>query len=197
MTTETSKPATPPVAKQVPLSLERHGVRWTDCYAWLRDPGYPKVEDPEILAYLEAENAYFDAVMAPQREMIDALHAELKGRIKDDDSSVPVPDGAYLYHWAFKPGAQYRTWYRAPRAGGRASVILDEPALADGKSYFNLGGLAVSPDWLLGLMFGIGGGLGMYVGARLQKFLPSKAIKSILALCVLFVAGKYIFEFIA
>jgi oligopeptidase B len=153
MTTETSKPATPPVAKQVPLSLERHGVRWTDCYAWLRDPGYPKVEDPEILAYLEAENAYFDAVMAPQREMIDALHAELKGRIKDDDSSVPVPDGAYLYHWAFNPGAQYRTWYRAPRAGGRASVILDEPALADGKSYFNLGGLAVSPDGRL-LAFG-------------------------------------------
>ena len=146
MTTETSMPATPPVAKQVPLSLERHGVRWTDCYAWLRDPGYPKVEDPEILAYLEAENAYFDAVMAPQRQMIDALHAELKGRIKDDDSSVPVPDGAYLYHWAFNPGAQYRTWYRAPRTGGHASVILDEPALAAGKSYFNLGGLAVSPD---------------------------------------------------
>ena len=68
MTTETSKPATPPVAKQVPLSLERHGVRWSDCYAWLRDPGYPKVEDLEILAYLEAENAYFDAVMAPQRD---------------------------------------------------------------------------------------------------------------------------------
>ncbi len=146
MTTETSMPATPPVAKQVPLSLERHGVRWTDCYAWLRDPGYPKVEDPEILAYLEAENAYFDAVMAPQRQMIDALHAELKGRIKDDDSSVPVPDGAYLYHWAFNPGAQYRTWYRAPRTGGPASVILDEPALAAEKSYFNLGGLAVSPD---------------------------------------------------
>ena len=146
MTTETSKPATPPVAKQVPLSLERHGVRWTDCYAWLRDPGYPKVEDPEIRAYLEAENAYFDAVMAPQREVIDALHAELKGRIKDDDSSVPVPDGDYLYHWAFNPGAQYRVWYRAPRTGGQPSVILDEPALAEGKSYFNLGGLAVSPD---------------------------------------------------
>lgn len=146
MTTETSKPATPPVAKQVPLSLERHGVRWDDCYAWLRDPGYPKVEDPEIRAYLEAENAYFDAVMAPQREVIEALHAELKGRIKDDDSSVPVPDGEYLYHWAFNPGAQYRVWYRAPRTGGHASVILDEPALAEGKSYFNLGGLAVSPD---------------------------------------------------
>ncbi len=146
MTTETSKPATPPVAKQVPLSLERHGIRWTDCYAWLRDPGYPKVEDSEIRAYLEAENAYFDAVMAPQRAMIETLHAELKGRIKDDDSSVPVPDGDYLYHWAFSPGAQYRTWYRARRTGGDSSVILDEPAMAEGKSYFNLGGLAVSPD---------------------------------------------------
>jgi oligopeptidase B len=138
--------ATPPVARRVPVTLERHGVRWVDPYAWLRDPGYPKVEDPAILACLEAENAYFEAVMAPHKALVDALHAELKGRIKDDDSSVPVPDGDWLYHWAFQPGAQYRTWYRAPRAGGEAVVILDEPALAEGQSYFNLGSLAVSPD---------------------------------------------------
>ncbi len=138
--------AAPPRAAQHPLLNERHGVTWTDAYAWLRDPAYPEVQDPEIRAYLEAENAYFAAVMAPERERIEALHAELKGRIKDDDSSVPVPDGAHLYHWQFRPGAQYRTWYRAPRSGGPAEVILDETALALGKSYFNLRGLTPSPN---------------------------------------------------
>lgn len=139
-------PPRPPVAKQVPVTLERHGVRWSDPYAWLRDPGYPKVEDPEILAYLEAENAYLDAVMASEQGLIEDLHAELKGRIKDDDSSVPVKDGEWLYHWAFRPGAQYRTWYRASVSGGEPAIMLDEPALATGAGYFNLGGLAVSPD---------------------------------------------------
>jgi oligopeptidase B len=146
MTSAVPASTTPPVARRVPVTLERHGVRWVDPYAWLRDQGYPKVEDPDILAYLEAENAYFEAVMAPHQELVEALHAELKGRIKDDDSSVPVPDGPWLYHWAFAPGAQYRTWYRAPRAGGEPVVILDEPTLAEGQTYFNLGSLAVSPD---------------------------------------------------
>jgi oligopeptidase B len=146
MTLAAPTPATPPVAERVPVTLERHGLRWVDPYAWLRDPGYPKVEDPAIRAYLEAENAYFEAVMAPHAGLIEALHAELKGRIKDDDSSVPVPDGAWLYHWAFTAGAQYRTWYRAPRSGGAPEVILDEPSLALGQSYFNLGSLEVSPN---------------------------------------------------
>ncbi len=146
MTSAAPASATPPVARRVPVSLERHGIRWVDPYAWLRDPGYPKVEDPAIRAYLEAENAYFEAVMAPHQGLVEALHAELKGRIKDDDSSVPVPDGDWLYHWAFKAGAQYRTWYRAPRAGGEPVPILDEPALAHDQSYFNLGSLRVSPD---------------------------------------------------
>lgn len=138
--------AAPPRAAQHPVVNERHGTSWTDAYAWLRDPAYPEVQDPEIRAYLEAENAYFAAVMAPEQELVRELHAELKGRMKDDDSSVPVADGAYLYHWQFQPGAQYRTWYRAPREGGEARVILDEAALARDKSYFNLRSLAPSPD---------------------------------------------------
>ncbi len=146
MTLAAPVPATPPRAKRSALRLERHGICWDDPYAWLRDPGYPKVEDPDIRGYLDAENAYFSAVMAPRQGLIEALHAELKGRLKDDDSSVPVPDGDWLYHWAFTAGAQYRTWYRAPRRGGAPVVILDEPALAAGLGYFNLGSLAVGPD---------------------------------------------------
>jgi oligopeptidase B len=73
----------------------------------------------------------------------------MRGRIKEDDASVPVKDGAFEYWWAFKPGAQYRTWYRRPAGGGanRAEqVILDETKEAEGKEYFRLGAMAVSPD---------------------------------------------------
>ena len=71
-----------------------------------------------MLAYLKAENAYFEAAMAPHQALVDTLFEEMKGRIKEDESSVPLRDGDWLYWWAFKPGAQYRTWYRRPVAGG-------------------------------------------------------------------------------
>lgn len=136
----------PPVAKRVPHSTTHHGFRIDDPYAWLRDPGFPNVTDPEILAYLKAENAYFEAAMAPHRPLIDTIFAEMKGRIKDDDSTVPQKDGEYVYWSAFNPGAQYPTWYRRPAAGGPEAVILDEAAMAEGHDYFRLGGHAVSPD---------------------------------------------------
>ncbi|MBW0007777.1 MAG: S9 family peptidase, partial [Sphingomonas sp.] len=78
--------------------------------------------------------------------LIDQLFEEMKGRIKEDDSSVPIRDGDYLYWWAFKPGAQYRTWYRKPADGGPDEVLLDEPVEAEGREYFRLGALEVSPD---------------------------------------------------
>ncbi|MCB1882417.1 MAG: S9 family peptidase [Geminicoccaceae bacterium] len=137
---------TPPSAEPRPLRLERHGVAWTDDYAWLRDPAYPEVKDPRILAYLEAENAWYEAATAPWRGFVDGLHAELKGRIKDEDASVPAPDGPFLYHWMFRAGAQYRTWCRRPRGGGEAEVVFDENAAARGKGYFQLRALAPSPD---------------------------------------------------
>ena len=137
---------TAPAAARHPLQLERHGVRWTDDYAWLRDPGYPEVRDSRILAYLEAENARFRETMEPHGPFIDRLHAELKGRIKDDEASVPAPHGPWLYGWRFQAGAQYRSWYRWDREGGSETVILDETALASGKDYFNLRSLAISPD---------------------------------------------------
>jgi len=136
----------PPVAEQRPYSFERHGVTIADPYHWLRDSSYPVVDDPDILAYLNAENAYFEAAMAPHRPLIETLFQEMRGRIQEDDSSVPVRDGDWLYWWAFAPGAQYRTWYRRPVSGGEARVIYDEPAEAEGKQYFRLGALEVSPD---------------------------------------------------
>src|SRR3546814_20291393 len=102
----------------------------SDDYAWLRDPGYPKVEDADVLSYLKAENAYFETAMAPHRALIDTLFAEMRGRQKEDDSSVPVKDGDWLYWWAYAPGAEYRTWYRRPVAGGAAEILVDAPAEA-------------------------------------------------------------------
>ena len=108
----------PPSAEQRPYSYEVHGETIDDPWHWLRDPKYPEVDDPDVLDYLKAENAYFEAAMAPHRALIDALFEEMKGRIKEDESSVPVRDGDWLYWWAFRPGAQYRSWYRKPAGGG-------------------------------------------------------------------------------
>jgi oligopeptidase B len=135
-----------PIAKRVPHNATHHGVTLDDPYAWLRDPGYPDVADPDVLGYLKAENDYFEAAMAPHRALIDTIFAEMKGRVKDDDSTVPQKDGDYLYWSAFDPGGQYPKWYRRAVAGGPDTVILDEPEMAKGHDYFRLGGHLVSPD---------------------------------------------------
>jgi oligopeptidase B len=141
----TTLPA-PPTAEQRPYSYEAHGVTIEDPWHWLRDPKYPEVDDEAVLAYLRAENAYFEAAMAPHQPLIDTLFEEMKGRLKEDESSVPIRDGDWLYWWAFKPGAQYRCWYRRKFAGGPDEMLFDEPAEAEGKDYFRLGALEVSPD---------------------------------------------------
>jgi len=137
---------TPPTAEQRPYSYEVHGVTIEDPWHWLRDPKYPEVDDPDVLAYLHAENDYFQGWAGQHQALIDQLFEEMKGRIKEDDSSVPLKDGDWLYWWAFKPGAQYRTWYRKPVAGGADQIIFDEPVEAEGKDYFRLGALEISPD---------------------------------------------------
>jgi oligopeptidase B len=136
----------PPVAARRPHSISHHGTSIEDPYAWLRDAGYPDVTDADVLAYLDSENAYFEAAMAPHQALVDTLFAEMRGRIKEADESVPQKDGDWLYWRSFDEGAQYRKWWRAPVTGGEKHLILDEPALAGGKDYFRLGGIDVSPD---------------------------------------------------
>lgn len=143
--TETPSLAVPPLAPRRSHRIEHHGRSVDDPYAWLRDPGYPDVKDKEILAYLEAENAWFEQAMKPHKGLVDTLFAEMKGRIKEDDRSVPQKDGDYIYWRAFEQGAQYRKWYRKPVSGGDDQLILDEPALAEGHEYFRLGAVSVSP----------------------------------------------------
>ena len=147
--TKTITLAAPPIAERRPHSVAAHGRSIDDPYFWLRDPGYPDVTDRDVLAYLEAENAWFERAMAPHQGLVDTLFEEMKARIKEDDSSVPQKDGDYIYWRAFEVGAQYRKWYRrpadAPEDGSADQLILDEPALAEGHEYFRLGAVSVSP----------------------------------------------------
>ncbi|MCH8683757.1 S9 family peptidase [Pedomonas mirosovicensis] len=136
----------PPVAPQKPYSYTRHGYTIEDPWHWLKDEGYPEVNDAEVLDYLKAENAYFEAAMSPHKPLVEKIYEEMKARLKEDDYSVPAKDGAWEYWWKFQPGAQYRDWYRRPIGGGADELLLSEPALAEGLEYFRLGALEVSPD---------------------------------------------------
>src|SRR4029079_16394288 len=121
-------------------------------YAWLRDDNWqqvmrePSVLAPEIRAYLEAENTYAASAMADAEELRRALFAEMRGRIKEDDSSVPAADGPFAYAVRYAEGAEHPTIVRTARDGGAESVLLDANLLAAGKSYFRLGGSDHSPD---------------------------------------------------
>ncbi|PZU58054.1 MAG: S9 family peptidase [Sphingobium sp.] len=137
---------TAPSAPQRPHSFTAHGHTVEDPWAWLRDPGYPKVTDKDVLGYLEAENQWFEAAMEPHAPLVETLFQEMKGRIKEDDASVPQKDGDWIYWRAFDEGAQYRKWYRKPAAGGADELILDEPTLAQGHDYFRLGSISISKD---------------------------------------------------
>ena len=143
-------PAAPPVAAKQSHTFTHHNVTIEDPYHWLRDPGYPEVKDPAILAHLEAENAWFEARMKPQEPLIDMLLGEMRGRIKEADKSVPQKDGDWLYWIEYEEGAEYKKWWRRPVASppdtGQDELILDEVALAEGLEYFRLGAISVSND---------------------------------------------------
>ena len=142
----TPAPAAPPVAEKREHSYSHHGITISDPYNWLHDKSYPVVDDKDVLAYVEAENAWFEARMAPHKAMVDSLFEEMKGRIKEDDSTVPQKDGDYLYWSKFDEGQEYRKWYRKPVAGGADQLILDENQLAEGHDYFRLGAASISQN---------------------------------------------------
>ena len=140
-------PMAPPVAERRPYAFAHHGIEIQDPYHWLRDQSYPTVDDADVIAYLEAENRYFDAVMAPHKALTETLFEEIKARQKPDDASVPVKHGNHFYQWRFAPDAQYRTWTRWPAdAPDAVETVLDETALAEGHEYFDLGAFSVSHD---------------------------------------------------
>src|SRR5580700_5294143 len=141
----------PPRAVPRPASVVRHGITLTDEFAWLKDPDWqavmrdPALLDADIRAYLEAENAYADAALSGTVALQDALFAEMKGRIKEDDASVPAADGPYAYFSRHREGGQHPLICREPRGGGATETILDGDALAAGKPFFRIGATAHSP----------------------------------------------------
>jgi oligopeptidase B len=145
------------MAGKRPHSYTRHGITIEDPWHWLRDPGYPNVEDADVLAYLTAENDYFQAKMSPHRELTEAIFEEIKAREQPDLSSVPWKRGEWYYQWSYREGSQYRVWQRWPASDpnareaptANARMILDEPALAEGFEYFRLGAMSVSNDGTL------------------------------------------------
>lgn len=142
----------PPKAPRRPVVTERHGRRLVDDYAWLRAANWqdvmrePETLAPEIRAHLEAENAYTEAALADTAALQEELFAEMKGRVKEDDSSVPTPDGDWSYYTRYVTGGQYTRVMRARRDGSGEHIILDGNAEAEGQPYWQLGDGAHSPD---------------------------------------------------
>jgi oligopeptidase B len=152
-------PPEPPRAARNPLRIELHGITREDPYAWLRDDNWrevmrdPAVLDPDIRAYLEAENAYTKAAMAPTEGLQARLFEEMKARIKEDDSSVPSRDGALAYYQRFETGGQHPLFCRRPAdaPGGVMSregeeVLLDGNKEAEGESFFRVAACEHSSD---------------------------------------------------
>ena len=152
----------PAVAPKKPVSDTRHGITRTDDYAWMRAENWqamfkdPTLLDAELRRHLEAENAYMEAAMADTKELQKQLFAEMKGRIKEDDSSIPMKDGPYAYGTAFVTGGEQPRYFRIPRDAdhrdeSQRHLLLDGDKEATGKDYFRLAGIDHTPDHAFGL----------------------------------------------
>ena len=147
----------PPIAEKKPVTDTRHGITRTDDYAWMRAENWqamfkdPSLLDPAIRTHLEAENAYMEAGMGDTAELQKVLFAEMRGRIKEDDSSVPMKDGPYAYGTLYVTGGEQPHFFRTPRDGGEKHVLLNGDKEAEGKDYFRLSGIDNSTDHARGI----------------------------------------------
>jgi oligopeptidase B len=132
-----------PQARRQPHVLKLHGDERADDWYWLRER-----DNPDVRAYLEAENEYTAATLAPLTELCERIFGEIKGRVQETDESAPVPFGPWEYTTRTVEGQQYGIHCRRPRGSDPANdiVVIDENVLADGHDYFALGGYEVSPD---------------------------------------------------
>ena len=147
---------TPPAAQKHPKRIEQLGRARVDDYAWMKDDNWQQVlRDPKTLRadvreHLEAENAYVKAMLAPTEALQAQMFGEMRGRIKEDDSSVPAADGPWDYYARYNLGAQHPIHARRPR--GQADdeqVLLDEEAASKGKAFFQVAAASHSPDHAL------------------------------------------------
>lgn len=130
-----------PVARKIPKILEKHGHQRVDDYYWLNER-----ENPEVIAYLKAENLYCEQVLSPLNHLENQIFEEIKGRIREDDMSVPYRLRGFWYYTRYEAGKEYPLYCRKPVNGGEEQIMLDGNAMAEGLSYLELTGLSISPN---------------------------------------------------
>jgi oligopeptidase B len=132
----------PPHAAKLAHQIEIHGDTIVDDYFWLRER-----DNPQVMAYLNAENEYTEQVLAPHAELRESLFQELKARVKENDRSVPVKKDDYYYYSRVAAGQQYAIHCRKHGdLNSPEEIILDENQLAEGQPYFQLGTFSISPN---------------------------------------------------
>ncbi|WP_394336484.1 S9 family peptidase [Flavobacterium macacae] len=137
-----SENTTPPVAKKISKTIEKHGDKRNDDYFWLNDR-----ENPEVIDYLNKENKYYEQMTAHTKDFQTQLFEEMKGRIKEDDSSVPYFFNGYWYITRFETGKNYPIYARKKEnLTAKEEILFDCNVMAIGHSYFQLGGMSVSQD---------------------------------------------------
>jgi oligopeptidase B len=147
-----------PHAEQRPVEIEQLGITRVDEYQWIKDENWQQVmREPDVLQsdireLLEAENAYLDSVMEPTADLQERIFQEIRGRIKEDDSSVPERDGAYEYFTRFREGGQYPIYARRPidpdtgEAAGEEEILVDGDAEAADFDYLDFSSMEHSPN---------------------------------------------------
>jgi oligopeptidase B len=152
--------AAPPVAEKHPLDFEQHGVKRTDNYAWMRDENWqevlrnPDALDAPIRKHLEAENAFYEEATRDLERLRERLFEEMRGRIKENDSTVPAVDGKFAYAVRFRAGGEYPVFVRTPRDGGVETLLYDGDLEGKGEEFFRIAAVDHSPDHAL-LAYGV------------------------------------------
>lgn len=145
-------PSTPPAPSHEKWQETRHGITRQDDFHWMRAENWqdvfrdPALLHPAIRTHLEAETAYQTAMMADTAALRETLFSEMRGRIKEDDESVPMKDGPFAYGSAYVTGGQHPRFFRTPRDGGKQELLFDGDKEGAGKAYFSLGSIDHSPD---------------------------------------------------
>eukprot|EP00457_Paulinella_chromatophora_P000892 gb/GEZN01000893.1/.p1 GENE.gb/GEZN01000893.1/~~gb/GEZN01000893.1/.p1 ORF type:complete len:942 (-),score=162.24 gb/GEZN01000893.1/:94-2919(-) len=153
--------ATPPMAVKKPHKIKQHGESRIDYYAWLRDDDWQEVlQDPSklktnIRRHLEAENAYYETMMAEQEGLRETLVAEMRARVKEDEASVPMQDGPYFYSVKYRKGGQYPIFVRTPVGKPKEEeVLFDGDEESKGQAFFDIGGMGHSNDHTM-ILYGL------------------------------------------
>ena len=137
-----SKTVAQPIAKKIPHRLEMHGEVRIDNYYWLNDR-----ENPEVIDYLNQENAYREFVMEGTKGLQQKLYDEMVGRIKKDDSSVPYQLDGWWYYTRYEGDKEYPIYCRKKESlSAPEEIMLDVNVMAEGHSYYQVGGVSVRPD---------------------------------------------------